>query len=119
MFFFSITRKNLFTGSAHSTTDIKCEMASVLFNIGGLHMNLGASDDRQTEDGMKMSCSHFQQAAWAFQQLSEKPQHKDTDLSSEVLTFLSTVSLAQAQECILKKSIIDGRKPETVAKVIL
>ena len=108
----------MFTGWPHATTDIKFEMASVLFNIGGLHMNLGASNDCQTADGMKMSCSHFQQAAWAFQQLSEKPQHRDTDLCSEVLTFLSTVSLAQAQECILEKSIIDGRKPESVAKVI-
>ena len=108
----------MFTGSSYSTTDIKREMASVLFNIGGLHMNLGASNDCQTADGMKMSCSHFQQAAWAFQKLSEKPQQRDTDLSSEILTFLSTVSLAQAQECILEKSILDGHKPETVAKVI-
>lgn len=67
---------------------------------------------------MKMSCSHFQCAAWAFQQINEKyPQPRETDLCHELVKFLSTVSLAQAQECILEKSIIDGRKPGIVAKV--
>ena len=110
----------MYTGMAYSTTDIKHEMACVLFNIGGLHMNLGASDNRQTADGMKMSCSHFQCAAWAFQQLNEKyPQPRETDLCYELVKFLGTISLAQAQECILEKSIIDGRKPGIVAKVTL
>ncbi|XP_057379338.1 tyrosine-protein phosphatase non-receptor type 23-like [Daphnia carinata] len=112
------TWNDMYTGMAYSTTDIKHEMACVLFNIGALHMNLGAMDSRQTADGMKMSCSHFQCAAWAFQQLNEKyPQPRETDLCHELVKFLSTVSLAQAQECILEKSIIDGRKPGIVAKV--
>lgn len=67
---------------------------------------------------MKISCSHFQCAAWAFQQLNDKyPQPRETDLCHELVKYLSTVSLAQAQECILEKSIIDGRKPGIVAKV--
>lgn len=108
----------MYTGMAYSTTDIKHEMACVLFNIGALHMNLGAMDNRQTADGMKISCSHFQCAAWAFQQLNEKyPQPRETDLCHEIVKYLSIVSLAQAQECILEKSIIDGRKPGIVAKV--
>ena len=108
------------SGRVYTTSDIKHEMACVLFNIGGLHMNLGASDSRQTADGMKMSCSHFQCAAWAFQQLNEKyPQPRETDLCYELVKFLGTISLAQAQECILEKSIIDGRKPGIVAKVTL
>ena len=102
----------------YSTNDIKHEMACILFNIGALHTNLGAMDNRQTSDGMKMSCSHFQCAAWAFQQLNEKyPQPRETDLCQEIIRFMSTICLAQAQECILEKSIFDGRKPGNIAKV--
>ena len=103
---------------AYSTTDIKHELACILYNIGALHTILGAMDNRQTPDGMKMSCSHFQCAAWAFQQLNEKfPQPRETDLCQDIIRFLGTISLAQAQECILEKSIVDGRKPGIVAKV--
>jgi hypothetical protein len=47
--------------------DIRFEMVSILYNIGALHSQLGASDSRVTADGMKLSCTHFQCAAWAFQ----------------------------------------------------
>jgi len=112
------TWSDLYTGMAYSTNDIKHEVACILFNIGALHTNLGAMDKRQTADGMKMSCSHFQCAAWAFHQLNENyPQSRETDLCIEVVAFLETISLAQAQECILEKSIFDARKPGNIAKV--
>ena len=114
----SSSRNDMYTNMAYSTSDIKHEMACVLYNIGALHLNLGAMDNRQTPDGMKMSCSHFQCAAWAFQQLNEKyPQSRDTDLCPDIIRYMATMSLAQAQECILDKSIVDGRKPGIVAKV--
>jgi hypothetical protein len=47
--------------------DIRFEMVSILYNIGALHSQLGASDSRVTAVGMKLSCTHFQCAAWAFQ----------------------------------------------------
>jgi len=103
---------------AYSTNDIKHELACILFNIGSLHINLGAMDNRQTADGMKLSCSHFQCAAWAFQLLNDKyPQPRETDLCPDIIRFMAIVCLAQAQECILDKSIVDGRKPGIVAKV--
>jgi tyrosine-protein phosphatase non-receptor type 23 len=42
-------------------------MVSILYNIGALHTQLGASDSRVSAEGMKLSCTHFQCAAWAFQ----------------------------------------------------
>lgn len=51
----------------YNVTDIKYEMACILYNIGALHTELGAMDARNTPDGMKISCTHFQCAAWAFQ----------------------------------------------------
>lgn len=38
-------------------------------------------------------------------------------MTNELLVFQQQVSLAQAQECILEKSLIDNRKPHIVAKV--
>ena len=40
-----------------------------------------------------------------------------TDLAPELLNFLAGICLAQAQECILEKSILDHRKPQIIAKV--
>lgn len=47
--------------------DIRFELMCVLFNIGALHTQLGATDLRSSPEGMKMACTHFQCAAWAFQ----------------------------------------------------
>ena len=45
------------------------------------------------------------------------PQDPDSDLSSEVMAFKSQLCLAQAQECILEKSLLGCRKPGIVTKV--
>lgn len=50
-----------------SAGDIKFEMVAILHNIGALHSQLGAADNRMSAEGLKMSCTHFQCAAWAFQ----------------------------------------------------
>lgn len=42
-------------------------MVNILYNIGALHSILGSGDDRTTPEGLKMACTHFQCAAWAFQ----------------------------------------------------
>jgi tyrosine-protein phosphatase non-receptor type 23 len=44
-------------------------------------------------------------------------QDPESDLGSELLALQSQLCLAQAQECILEKSILDSRKPMIVAKV--
>lgn len=49
------------------TADIKFEMVAILYNIGALHSQLGAGDDRMSPEGLKMACTHFQCAAWSFQ----------------------------------------------------
>ena len=73
-----------------------------------------------TVQGMKVSCTHFQCAAWAFEHLRDHIgcSNMSTDLAHEFLTFHINVMLAQAQECILEKSMIDSRKNTITAKVI-
>ncbi|KAJ8943850.1 hypothetical protein NQ314_009620 [Rhamnusium bicolor] len=48
-------------------SDIRFELMVIMYNIGALHSYLGATDSRSNPDGMKMACTHFQCAAWAFQ----------------------------------------------------
>ena len=68
---------------------------------------------------MKVACTHFQCAAWAFEFLRDHfgSSNLSVDMSHEVLTFQVNLMLSQAQECILEKSMIDSRKNTITAKV--
>lgn len=114
----SFTWRDIYAGMVCTLADIRFEMVSILYNIGALHVQLGASDSRVTADGMKLSCTHFQCAAWAFQHLKDTfPQPAGVDLAPDVMQFMYHLSLAQAQECILEKSMMDNRKATIIAKV--
>lgn len=102
----------------HVSGDINYEMAAIMFNIGALHAELGALDPRKDDSGMKMACTHFQCAAWAFEQIKNNPiELGSKDLSHDLMSFMCQVTIAQAQECILDKSILDKRKASIIAKV--
>lgn len=64
---FSCFRRNNQLDLNGASTDVRYELMVIMYNIGALHSYLGASDLRSSPDGMKMSCTHFQCAAWAFQ----------------------------------------------------
>ncbi|XP_026668804.1 tyrosine-protein phosphatase non-receptor type 23 isoform X2 [Ceratina calcarata] len=101
-----------------SLANIRFEIISILYNIGAMHTQLGALTERTSAEGMKMACAHFQCAAWAFEHLKNSyPQPPGVDLAPELMTFMHQLCLAQAQECILEKSMLDNRKPSIVAKV--
>ncbi|XP_050309351.1 tyrosine-protein phosphatase non-receptor type 23 [Anthonomus grandis grandis] len=99
---------------------ITLELGVVLFNIGVMHTILGSSDSRSNPEGMKLACSHFQCAVWAFQTVKEKYA---TTLAyiipMEIPHFYKQVCLAQAQECILEKSMLDNRKSTIISKVAI
>ncbi|KAL3855251.1 hypothetical protein ACJMK2_014467 [Sinanodonta woodiana] len=113
------TWEDVYTGREVTLADIKFEQASILYNIGALHSILGAMDTRQSADGMKVSCTHFQCASWAFEYLRDHfgSSAMSTDMCHEILTFHIQLMLAQAQECILEKSMTDSRKSTITAKV--
>lgn len=116
VFFFN-SRRDLFANIVCTLADIRFEIVCVLYNIGALHCKLGAEETRTTPDSMKAACTHFQSAAWAFQYLREHyPQPSGIDLSPEVMKLFQDICLAQAQECILEKSMLDNRKPSIVSK---
>lgn len=110
--------RDVYVGMSFSVADIRYEISSVLYNIGALHTQLGMSDTRTTEDGMKMACTHFQCAAWAFQHLKDTyPPSTEADIAPDIMQFAYHLCLAQAQECILEKSMMDNRKASIIVKV--
>lgn len=109
---------DIYSGVAYNITDIEYEQACILYNIGALHSKLGTMDSRINAEGIKIACTHFQCAAFAFQHLRDTyPQPKGSDMSHDLLTFFINVMLAQAQECILEKSMLDNRKSSITAKI--
>ncbi|XP_035743780.1 tyrosine-protein phosphatase non-receptor type 23-like [Vespa mandarinia] len=114
----TFTWRDTYANMVCSLASIRFEIISVLYNIGAMHTQLGARTERTTADGMKMACTHFQCAAWAFEHLKNSyPQPAGVDLAPELMAFMYQLCLAQAQECILEKSMLDNRKPTIVAKI--
>ncbi|XP_076670814.1 tyrosine-protein phosphatase non-receptor type protein myopic isoform X1 [Andrena cerasifolii] len=114
----TFTWRDTYANMVCSLANIRFEIISILYNIGSIHTQLGARTERTSADGMKMACAHFQCAAWAFEHLKNSyPQPSGVDLAPELMTFMHQLCLAQAQECILEKSMLDNRKPTIVAKV--
>lgn len=110
--------RDVYSNNTTQSTELRNDMAVVLYNYGALHTQLGASVNRSTEDEMKLACTHFQCAAWAFETVREKFHSACTnDMYPEIMIFMQNICFAQAQECILEKSLIDNRKAIIVAKV--
>ncbi|XP_017692312.1 PREDICTED: tyrosine-protein phosphatase non-receptor type 23 [Lepidothrix coronata] len=111
-------RTEIFSGKVVTHEDIKYEQACVLYNLGALHSMLGAMDKRVSEEGMKVSCTHFQCAAGAFTYLRDHfPHSYSVDMSHQILSLNINLMLGQAQECLLEKSMLDNRKSFLVARI--
>lgn len=114
----TFTWKDLYANMNCPLADIRFEMACIMYNIGALLTQLGASEPRTSADSLKAACTHYQNAAWAFQYLREQyPQPPGVDICPEIIKLLQEMCFAQAQECILEKSIQDTRKPSVVGAV--
>merc|ERR1712106_46604 len=105
------------------STNLLYEKACVLFNIAALSTQVGAAQDLATEDGMKKAVKMFQLAAGIFSAVSTPPpsspseQKPTPDLSPEAAAALSSLCLAQAQEVVLQKAVMDGKKDTIIAKL--
>ncbi|XP_031622159.1 tyrosine-protein phosphatase non-receptor type 23 isoform X2 [Contarinia nasturtii] len=110
--------REIYSSNTTQSSDIRHDMGIVLYNYGAIHTQLGAEASRSTEEDMKLVCTLFQRAAWAFEMVREKYQMATTsDMHPDILRFMQNICFAQAQECILEKSLIDNRKSIIVAKV--
>lgn len=93
------------------------EQLNVLYQLGSLLSQLGISQSRHTDEGLKKSCLYFQQAAGCFQLLNDQVLNNTGKLTNNgairlpedflqsTLEFCQYLMLAQAQEAIWQKAI--------------
>ncbi|CAJ0577667.1 unnamed protein product, partial [Mesorhabditis spiculigera] len=71
-------------------------------------------------ESIKTAFMNFQCAAWPLQQIRDNirgERFNTMDFEKDHLTFHMNILLAQAQECLIEKSLIDHRSHEVVAKL--
>uniref|UniRef100_A0A8C0VYU4 Rhophilin-1 n=1 Tax=Castor canadensis TaxID=51338 RepID=A0A8C0VYU4_CASCN len=89
------------TGVPAQQRALAFEKGSVLFNIGALHTQIGACQDRSCAEGTNSAIEAFQRAAGAFRLLRENFSHAPSpDMSAASLSTLEQLMTAQAQECV-------------------
>ncbi|KAK0424829.1 hypothetical protein QR680_008877 [Steinernema hermaphroditum] len=100
--------------------DVNFELGCILYNIGTFHASLGAVETRVDLDSIKNAFMHFQLAAWPLKYMRDEMnlgKFGTTDFEHSILTWYINLYLNQAQECLLEKSMIDHKKPLTVATI--
>uniref|UniRef100_A0A8C0BMM6 Rhophilin Rho GTPase binding protein 1 n=1 Tax=Buteo japonicus TaxID=224669 RepID=A0A8C0BMM6_9AVES len=92
------------TGVPSHQRALAFEKGSVLFNIGALHTQIGARQDRASLPGLNQAIDAFQKAAGAFNYLKENFSNAPSlDMSAASLNMLVRLMVAQVQECVFEK----------------
>ncbi|KAJ3593787.1 hypothetical protein NHX12_006121 [Muraenolepis orangiensis] len=98
-----------FTGVPLCQQNLSLEKASVLFNMAALLTQIGTRSNRQTLTGLDQAASSFQKAAGVLNHLKDTFTHIPSyDLSPAMLSMLTSMLLAQAQECLFERSVLPG-----------
>jgi len=121
----SFDKGSWITGSVPYTmsTNLLFEKACVLYNIAALATQIGATQDLRSEESMKKAVRLYQQAAGILGAISvptstSSTEQKPTpDLLPESAAALASFTLAQAQEIVLRKAVIDNKKNLVVTKL--
>ncbi|XP_014669831.1 PREDICTED: tyrosine-protein phosphatase non-receptor type 23-like, partial [Priapulus caudatus] len=103
----NFTWADVYTNTWGTYADVKFEMSAIMYNIGALHSVLGTMDNRQTAEVCEFSSVDD----------GTRGSLPNTDMTRDVLNVYVNIMLAQAQECILEKSMVDHRKSTIIAKV--
>ncbi|XP_025249979.1 rhophilin-1 isoform X1 [Theropithecus gelada] len=91
------------TGVPAQQRALAFEKGSVLFNIGALHTQIGACQNRSCAEGAHRAVEAFQRAAGTFSLLRENFSHAPSpDMSPASLCALEQLMMAQAQECVFE-----------------
>uniref|UniRef100_A0A8C9CXA4 Rhophilin Rho GTPase binding protein 1 n=1 Tax=Phocoena sinus TaxID=42100 RepID=A0A8C9CXA4_PHOSS len=97
------------TGVPAQQRALAFEKGSVLFNIGALHTQIGARQDRSCPEGTSCAVEAFQRAAGAFSLLRENFSHAPSpDMSPASLSMLEQLMTAQAQECVFEGLLLQA-----------
>ncbi|XP_058030355.1 rhophilin-1 isoform X3 [Ahaetulla prasina] len=101
------------TGVPSHQRALAFEKGSVLFNIGALHTQIGARQDRTTLQGVDCAIDAFQKASGAFNYLKENFSNAPSlDMSSPSLNMLVRLMISQVQECVFEKVLLLGAQSD-------
>ncbi|TIA78233.1 hypothetical protein E3P98_03929 [Wallemia ichthyophaga] len=118
--------RDIFTAQDVSQHSLAYEKASVLFNLATTYSVLASSSNRSDPEGIKTAFYNTRVAAGLWDYIANNFLHApSTDLSRDVVRFLSALMLAQAQEIFLEKTVEektrggrgDGKSMGIVAKL--
>ncbi|GCC27493.1 hypothetical protein chiPu_0005917 [Chiloscyllium punctatum] len=113
-----IKRYDSLTGVPSYQRALAFEKGSILFNIGALYTQIGARQDRTTEEGINYAIDAFQKAAGALNYLKENFFNAPSlDMSTPSLNMLVRLMIAQVQECVFEKVIVAGVKDEFLTQL--
>ncbi|PSR75597.1 hypothetical protein PHLCEN_2v9077 [Hermanssonia centrifuga] len=103
------------------------ERAAVLFNLAALYSQLAAAEDRTTSHGLKQAITYHQSAAGTIHHLyssglaklqASLPDHDmPIEFTESVINSLESLMLAQAQEAVWQRAMLDNYKNGVIAKL--
>lgn len=97
------------TGLPKIQRSLAFEKASILFNIGSIWSQIGAKQDRRTQEGLTKAIDVFQKAAGVFRFIKDNfINSPSADLTPELMDMLMAVMLAQAQVCRWEERLLEG-----------
>ncbi|OUC40284.1 Protein-tyrosine phosphatase [Trichinella nativa] len=101
---------------------IDFEMAGVLHNVASSYSFLAARLIRATSMDMQLAATLFQFASGIFEQLRGKHSEMaryNNDFSTTVISFRYKFMLAQAQECMVERSMLDGIDEKYISEFVM
>ncbi|SPO20190.1 probable Vacuolar protein-sorting protein BRO1 [Ustilago trichophora] len=112
--------KDAFTQKAISQSSLAYEKASIIFNIAATLSSLASTQPRMSgnADGLKRAYTALRQAAGMLSYINENFLHApSTDMSKDVVKCLVGITLAQASEVFLEKTIEEKKGHGLISKL--
>ena len=110
------------TQGAVTESNLRFELANILFNLAALYSHLAYSLNRTSSEGLKAASNYLCLASGVIEYLKADiiPDIRCTppeDMDTMTLECLQHLLLAQAQECFWTMAIKNGYKDATIAKL--
>ena len=102
--------------------NINFEKCAVLFNLAALYSQNAIDQERTTSPGLVVACKKFQEAAGVFSYIKEHLSMRTDaphplDISPDSTKMLEQLMLAQAQECVFEKAMVEGKSEGVCARL--
>ncbi|KAG7191726.1 pH-response regulator protein palA/rim20 [Scheffersomyces spartinae] len=102
------------------TRSLMVEKLNVLYQCGSIYSQLALLESRYSELGLKKLCQYFQLASGCFDHISvlvnssRKVGYIPTDFLGDTIQCLKWIMLAQAQEKVWQKALLDDTMKNTI-----